>query len=167
MIEEKTSMHGSKSTVSRHRGRWYAVGCFIVLAAGGFYTFAGDARPTEQDRMAAVRAATEAAAKAPDWPETPEELIRQFWDAAAKKDFAKCTTFCPGSVASDFLYYENFPPSPAKAIGKPQPHPKMTGVALYPVQVAFPGFPNKTVKVAIIQSPEGRWVIDGQRTLWW
>lgn len=122
---------------------------------------------TQQSRSDVYRNAVKTAAAAKAWPDTPEQVIREFFDAASRKDFQKLTVLCPGSVASDYALYNKWTPSPAKAIGAPEQHPKAPGIAVYPTTVPFPGFPEKTVKMAVVRAPGGRWVIDGQHTIWW
>jgi hypothetical protein len=74
----------------------------------------------------------------------------------------------PGSVPADFkTYYDKFTPSPPGSVGSPEPHPKVSGVTVYPVTVPFPWFPNKTLKMALSRTPDGRLVIDGRNSIWW
>lgn len=102
------------------------------------------------------------------WPKTPEALLREFWKAASKKDYDRMQVLCPGSLKKDFAtHYDRFTPGPAKKIGEAQPHPLNASIKLYPVTVSFPGFPEKTIKMAVDKLPDGRLVVDGQNTIWW
>ena len=126
------------------------------------------ATPNEQERKRAVDKALEAMASETDWPQSPAELIREFWKAASRKDWARMALLCPGATAEEFKgYYDQWTPSPAKGVGAPQPHPDFPDTKLYPARVPFPRYPNKTIKMAVIESPAGRCVIHGGRTIWW
>ncbi len=145
---------------------------WIMLGNGGSSTqtnsYPSVATPSDEERSEAGKEAFESIAQEADWPETPADLIRDFWKAANQKDWTRLTVLCPGSTAGEFKgYYDQFTPSPAKGIGTPQPHPDHPDTKLFPVKVAFPGFPNKTIKMAVGKSPDGRWVIQGGRTIWW
>lgn len=122
-----------------------------------------------EERVAAyVEAEAKGAALADQWPGTPEELIYDFWEAASRKDYERLVLLCPGAQEKDFKnHYETWTPSPATAIGTPEPHPAVQGVQVYPVRVPFPGFPNKTIKMALLQMEDGRLGINGQHTIWW
>lgn len=110
-----------------------------------------------------------------DWPTTPEALVRAFWDAASKKQYERMALYCPGSLASDYKkYFDQWTPSPVKEFGAaPHPGPQLRrapdeGVRFYYARVAFPFFPNKTVKMAVPPPLEGSQLsIDGQKTVWW
>ncbi len=103
-----------------------------------------------------------------DWPATPEALIREFWSAASRRNYHRLLALCPGSTVEDFKsYYDQWVPSPARAIGRPERYPRNPSVVLYPVTVDFPGFPSKTVKMALRKLDDGRLVIDGGATIWW
>lgn len=125
---------------------------------------------TSARRQDATRAArAEAARLGADYPDTPESLIRAFWKAASRKDYARMQVLSPGSLAEDFKsYYDQWTPSPALAVAPAERHPTAPGVTVYPTQVPFPGFPNKTLKMAVRQDPATKlWVIDAQNTIWW
>lgn len=123
-----------------------------------------DDERTEAYRHAIAKGAAESTA----WPATPEALIRDFWNAAARKDYDRMVLLCPGSVKSDFkTYYDQWTPSAATAIGAPQTHSADVAVHVYPVTVPFPGFPKKTIKMAVRRAGDGRLVIDGRYTIWW
>lgn len=103
-----------------------------------------------------------------NWPETPQAVMKSFWDAAGRKDYKTLTLLCPGSKESDFKpYYDKWTPKGVQGFGQPEPHPLKSEITLYPVKVNFPNFPNKTVKMAVVQLEDGRWIIDGQNTIWW
>lgn len=153
-------------TTKPHRGRWVALIAGTTLL-GAAVLCANHVRQSTADRAGAYTAAVERIAAKKDWPQTPEALIRQFWDAVAKKDIDAACTFCPGSLRSDFAMYEKWTPQPAKAIGAPEAHPQKPGLTLYPVTVSFPHHPKKTVKMAVVKAADGRLVIDGQNTIWW
>lgn len=124
---------------------------------------------TMKQREEAHKKALEAGAKEiATWPKTPEALLRDFWNAASKKDYDRMQVLCPGSLKKDFAtHYDRFTPSPAKSVGDAQPHPLNASIKLYPVTVSFPGFPEKTIKMAVDTLPDGRLVVDGQNTIWW
>jgi hypothetical protein len=103
----------------------------------------------------------------PNWPGTEQQLIMQFWTALANKDIERACVLCPGSKPDDFAMFQKFTPQPATAIGHPEPHPQHPEVQLWPVTVPFPGFPKKTVKMAILRMDDGRLGINGQHTIWW
>lgn len=104
----------------------------------------------------------------PNWPATAEALIRDFWQSAHAKNFARMALLCPGSQGNDYsTYFSKWTPSPAKSIGAPVPHAKDPQTALYAVKVDFPLFSNKTVKMAVRPAPDGRLIIDGEKTIWW
>ncbi len=145
-----------------------AVAVGLLLGWAGFRFFSP--RPvSREDRMEAYRVAIEAGqAERGTWPGSPEGVIREFWEAASRKDYARLKVLSPGSVESDFrTYYDRWTPSPAKSVGKPEPHPRNGKIALYPTVVSFPGFPNKTVKMAVKRAEDGRYIIDGRNTIWW
>jgi type II secretory pathway pseudopilin PulG len=121
------------------------------------------------ERAKAAAVAIEAGARqAPTWPATPQALIEEFWKAASAKDYARLMVLCPGSVEADFKRnYDQWTPSPARSIGPPEAHPRAQGVQLYPVKVDFPGYPGKTIKMAVAKLDDGRLAIDGQNTIWW
>jgi len=122
----------------------------------------------EERNNAYREAMREGAEESATWPTTPESLSRDFWNAAHRKDYDRMALLCPGSVKSDFkTHYDQWTPSPAAAVGAPETHPTDAAVSLYPVAVSFPGFPNKTVKMAVRRAEDGRLVIDGRRTIWW
>lgn len=101
------------------------------------------------------------------WPATEQELIHAFWEAVSQKDFDRVLLYAPGSTRDDFKPLETFTPRPARAIGRPEPHPRHPDVTLWPTTVPFPMFPNKTVKMAIRTLDDGRLIIDGGNTIWW
>lgn len=154
---------------STHAWPWVLAFVIGAAAGGGAYVMLhGEyAAPTLEQRVAAQHAATEAIERSSEWPATPEALIRAFWEAAAKGDYAACAKLSPGAVENDFRFYKQWPPSPAKVIRAAEKHPKAPRVMVYPVTVDFPGFQDKTVKMAVVQGPGGRWVVDGQHTIWW
>lgn len=127
-----------------------------------------EAKP-DGDRTRVYRQAVERRAqKAATWPKTESELLTGFWQAASRKDFAQLILYCPGAVEKDFRQHmEKWIPSEAKHIGPPEPHPRDPKVTLYPVTVDFPGYPNKTVKMAVTRMSDGLLGIDGQHTIWW
>jgi len=124
---------------------------------------------SREERIALYQEALQSgSAQAESWPDTPQALIEDFWAAASQRDYQRLVVLCPGARVEDFKpHYDKWAPNPAKAIGQPEPHPQADGVSLYPVKVPFPGYPNKTVKMAVNQLPDGRLVIDGQHTIWW
>jgi len=107
------------------------------------------------------------AAMAAEWPKTEDELIRGFWSAIIAGDVDKACLLCPGAKPDDFGMYMKWRPSPPSAIGAPEPHPTQQGVQLRPVTLSFPGYPNKTVKMATMKTSDGRLGIDGRYTIWW
>ncbi len=121
----------------------------------------------EDRKKAYMEAEEKIAAMKETWPQTEEALIRAFWDAASRKDFDTCLLYCPGAVKSDFSMFDQFTPSPAKSVGAPEPHPTEPNQMLIPVNVPFPGFPNKTIKMATMRMNDGRLAINGQYTIWW
>ncbi|MBX3728679.1 MAG: hypothetical protein KF858_05805 [Candidatus Sumerlaeia bacterium] len=152
-----------------------------VLAAAGYSTF-HFTRPAptrsatyEQMSQAEIEERTAAyklaVAKAdelvPNWPANEQVLIVEFWRAVAAKDFDKACVLCPGSKPDDFAMFAKWTPEAPKAIGRPGPHPTKPEVLLWPVTVPFPGFPNKTIKMAVRTMEDGRLAIDGQHTIWW
>lgn len=140
----------------------------MLLGLAGFRFLAP--RPVSKaDRAEAYRVAIETGqAERGTWPGSPEEVIREFWEAASRKDYARLKVLSPGSVESDFrTYYDRWTPSPAKSVGKPELHPQNAKITLYPTVVSFPGFSNKTVKMAVERAEDGRYIIDGRNTIWW
>lgn len=127
------------------------------------------ALPSRDERQVAFEQAMAGGSKLnQSWPATPQALVTDFWQAAHEKNYDRMVLLCPGSVRQEYEgYYGNFTPSPAKAVGAPGPHPLNPDIQLYPVTVSFPGFPEKTIKMAVVQAGDGRWVIDGQHTIWW
>lgn len=122
----------------------------------------------EERRKIYQAAVTQGQSQAASWPGTPQDLITQFWLAASKRDYARMMVLCPGSKDTDYKrYYDTWTPSPASAIGPPEPHPRDRNIQLYPAHVAFPGFPQKVVKLAVTKTPDGRLVIDGAHSIWW
>lgn len=108
---------------------------------------------------------SEAAAEA--WPQSQNAIVTDFWQAIHEKNWDVVTMYCPGSSKDDFFMYDKWTPSPVKAIGQPEPHPEAPGVMLLPIKVDFPGYPNKTIKLATMHLQDGRLAIDGQHTIWW
>jgi hypothetical protein len=121
-------------------------------------------REREQLYQASVK---DSAVKIPDWPKTEQDLITRFWQEASRGNIDGAIVYTPGGKKSDFAIFEKFRPQPAKAIGKPEPHPEAKHVTMWPVTVPFPGFPEKTVKMAIFRLEDGRLAIDGRYTIWW
>ena len=144
-------------------------GYFLSQRDGNsFLWHSPESKNVEERRKAATKALAKGAAEKEIWPASPEALIREFWEAAHNKDYDKLLVLCPGSVKSDFVtYYDKWTPSPAKTIGKPEAHPIVKGVVLYPTAVSFPGYPNKTIKMAVARSNDGRLIIDGKNSIWW
>ncbi|MDX2177173.1 MAG: hypothetical protein SF028_11970 [Candidatus Sumerlaeia bacterium] len=120
-------------------------------------------------RVEAAKAARKAADSLGEaYPKSAEGVIRAFWRAASEKDYDTMAIFAPGSLRDDFAkWYDTFTPRPAEKVGSPQPHPTAPGVELYPVRVPFPGFPEKTIKMAVSKDEAGRFVIDGANSIWW
>ncbi len=125
------------------------------------------AAPTDERERAWQDAIAKGAVQKDAWPRTPEALIREFWQSAARKDTDRLLVLCPGSIADDFKLMERWTPSPATAIGAAARDPQNPSVVLYPVTVPFPNFPNKTIKMAIGRLRDGRLIVDGQKTIWW
>jgi len=163
-----TTSHATES----HQGiRWtIRIGIVAVIGLGitAFFLYRSDGSQAA-NRSEAYQAAVQAGIQAKDaWPETPEALIREYWQAAGRKDYDRLLVLCPGSLVNDFKkYYDFWTPSPAQSVGAPEPHPQDPKATLYPVKVPFPGFPNKTVKMAVRKTADGRYVIDGRNTIWW
>lgn len=121
-----------------------------------------------EERVRIYRAAlSEAEALAGSWPATEPELIRAFWEAVSLHDFDRMVLYAPGSVREDFKALETFTPGGLRKVGRPEPHPRDPEITLWPAQVPFPMFPNKTVKMAIRRLDDGRLIIDGGKTIWW
>jgi len=161
----------SHATESKPGVRW-AIRIGIVVAIGLGITAFFQYRPGGSHaagRNEAYHAAVQAGIEEEGtWPETPEALIREYWQAASQKNYDRLLVLCPGSLVNDFKkYYDLWTPSPAQSIGKPEPHPQHSTVTLYPVKVPFPGFPHKTIKMAVRKTEDGRYVIDGRNTIWW
>lgn len=101
-------------------------------------------------------------------PANPQNMIIEFWSMAAQKDWGRMCELCPGSRPDDFSqHYAGFSPQGVKSFGKPYDHPEVSGVAVYPTVVAFPGFPEKEIKMAIGKEPGEMYFIDGRYTEWW
>ncbi len=159
-------------------GKIVLVGAVIIAVAavmwqfgfrnpsGGTTSIAG-ADLSRQERKELYLAARNKAASLADWPATEQQLIHEFWKAVSEKNWDRVVALCPGGSKEDFIMYDKWTPKPAKAIGPPQPHPVEPGVEVWPVKVPFPGFPNKTIKMAVLEMDNGRLGIDGSHTIWW
>jgi hypothetical protein len=123
--------------------------------------------PLEQRKSAYEEAVAAGAAQAATWPKDEQQMAIRFWQDAAAKNWDQLLLYSPGATKDDFAIFMQFPPQQPKAVGKPEPHPTAQGVTLWPVTVPFPGFPNKTVKMAFFRLPDGRLAVDGQNTIWW
>lgn len=151
------------------------VGSIAVIAAAAGIAFAssGDKKPaaqapTAETRQAAFESATTAGAALGDYPATPQALLADFWNAANRKDYARLVLLCPGSQVADFKrHYDKWTPSPMVSASEGKPHATIPGVTMYDVKVNFPGFPNKTIRMAVIGLPDGRPAVDGKNTIWW
>ena len=146
----------------------------VVLGTAGFWVFSEDAEQgsasltVEERHELGGSALEQIKAEGDAWPGTPEAVIAEFWESASQKDYERLTLLCPGTTAAEFKkYYDQYPPSSASAIGKPEPHPSIPEVKFYRTKVPFPGFPNKTLKMAVRQYDGQHWVIDGENTVWW
>lgn len=114
-----------------------------------------------------LEAEKQGAQMAAAWPKTEEETISAFWAAITAGDIAKACIYCPGAKPDDFGMYAKWRPSAPTSIGAPEAHPTEKGVMLRPVVLSFPGYPNKTVKMALMKTSDGRIAIDGRWTIWW
>lgn len=139
-------------------------GVLIFHARGG-----SDSRQTAtaEQRAKAVAKAAEARLQDKSWPDTPEALIADFWNAASRKDYQRLLVLCPGAVAGDFKVYEQWTPSPAKQISALPADPAKPGLQLFAVKVPFPHFPDKTIKMAIRKDSRELLIVDGGSTVWW
>jgi hypothetical protein len=118
-----------------------------------------------QDRTAAYMKVMASAATNP-LPSSAEDVITKFWDAASKGDLDTMLRLCPGSMKTDFASFAKYPPSPAKSIGKGEPHPTAKGVTVYAVTMSYGKSPDRTIKMAVKQTPDGHYMIDGLNTVW-
>ncbi|CAN5361235.1 hypothetical protein BH09SUM1_BH09SUM1_18110 [soil metagenome] len=140
----------------------------LVGAGAKVYQSSHSSAPTDEQRMVSAVQSVKAADADPTWPATPEAVVKDFWKAASKKDYARLTVLCPGSQVSDFkAHYDSMTPGEATAVGAPQQHPTDKTVTLYPVTVPFPHFPKKTIKMAVTKTDAGKYVIDARNTIWW
>ncbi len=154
----------------RRRFRWLII-CAVAIGGTLWYTgaitlFASSAH-SEQERKKLYDSALAQAAASSTWPKTEQELITVFWKAIAEEDLKQAALYCPGSTESDYSSYKRLQPSPEIRIGQPQPHPRASGVTLWPAQVRFTYFGKKTIKLAIGKGPSGLLIIDGKNTIWW
>ncbi len=122
---------------------------------------------TREEREQLYTEATERAATNSDYPSTEQELIKQFWQSIVDADWKTTTMLCPGSQQKDFAMYEKWKPGPIKSVGVAEPHQKAPGVQMWPISTSFPGFPEKTIKLAVRKTEDGRLIIDGSHTIWW
>lgn len=175
-------MKNQPNATASHRARNIVL-AFAVLASAGYGAWHYLGSNGEGTRQATYenltqeefneRAAlyTEAAQKGkeliPDWPANEQELFTQFWTAIANHDMERALVLCPGAKADDFAMFGKFTPKPPTAIGRPEPHPQHADIPLWPVTVPFPGYPNKTVKMAVARMDDGRIAVNGQHTIWW
>ncbi|MEQ8820313.1 MAG: hypothetical protein RLY93_08710 [Sumerlaeia bacterium] len=157
------------------------LGALVLFGAATYGIVSEPVKPATQDTQAAAQANDEIAERTSaaqaamaridqtaNWPADPKQLVLQFWEAASRKDFDAMVTMCPGAKAGDFEpYYGKWVPKPATAVGDPEPHPTEPGILLYPAKVPFPGFPNKTIKLAVVPGPNNRPIIDGRYSIWW
>ena len=133
------------------------------------------AHPASSDKASAERRAEAfqeamkaGAALKSTWPATPQAVVADFWSAAARKDWARILLLCPGTLESDFKpHFDKWTPEPPSSVGAAERHPIHKDVALYPVKINFPGYPNKTIKMAVRSAPDGRLIIDGENSIWW
>ena len=153
--------------MKKYFGPTIVIGMIILGGVIFFGTSKQEANQLEEREKAYVEAVEVGTADKDTWPETPRELIVEFWEAASRKDFERLAILCPGSIEDDYKMYEQWTPSPVQSIGKPESHPMKPNVTLYPVKVSFPEYPNKTIKMALTKLDDGRFVIDGQNTIWW
>lgn len=156
---------------------------FLAVGVLAFYSFqdrSGESETTAvspiqtmtqedlAERTALYEKANEAAQQFPEWPQSKEDLIEEFWAGIQSGDIAKAVIYCPGSKESDFQPYLQFPPAAAvQAIGNPHPHPDFPEVELTPVSIPFPGFPDKVIRMAFLTTDDGRIAVDGRYTIWW
>ncbi|MEO8376705.1 MAG: hypothetical protein ABI579_03475 [Candidatus Sumerlaeota bacterium] len=155
-------------------------GLALFAAAGvGIYFFQSRdaaAQPAEQTvngvttqarKELYANAMKEGEKSAATWPKTEQEVITEFWKAASEGNLDRAILYVPGASKKDFAMMEKYRPSPVKQIGNPETNPNSPGVTMWPTTVPYPNFPNKTVKMAVMKLPDGRFVIDGKNTIWW
>lgn len=144
--------------------------CAIAVGATLWYTgVIGKASSTSSGtkREELYNNALAEAAASSAWPKTEQELITKFWTAIASGNVKQATLYCPGSTESDYVSYTRLKPSPGIRVGQGQPHPRTRGVTLWPSQVSFSYFGNKTIKLATGKGQSGQLIIDGKNTVWW
>jgi hypothetical protein len=153
---------------------WALAGAALLAAVVGVVWLAQSRQaPVEQSNLSRRQQAfNEAVSATPEpgeaWPQTPQAVIEAFWLAASRKDYARMTVLCPGSLEADYKkHYDKWTPSPARSIGSPRPVAGQAGVERYPVTIDFPGYAGKTVKMAVRKLDDGRPAIDGEHTIWW
>ncbi len=184
MYSQASSSKSSASPSSPASGsKFFMVAIAVILAAAAgaiAYKHAGgrahsyrtdkpqEAATPDKRAQAYNQAMEKGHAQIATWPKTERELVLDFWGAVRRKDYERLTLLCPGSIADDYSpYCEKWTPEPPSAIGNPEANPSAPNFPLIPVKVSFPGFPNKTIKMALVRAQDGRLIIDGDHTIWW
>jgi len=172
IMKNQMAMGRDVEPVSSIRGGWTLCALIVSAVVLGAVVYglhrSGSGASKESRAQAYQVAMAKAEAEKDSWPGSPEELIAQFWEAASRKDYPRLVILSPGSLESDYRkYYDQWTPSASSSVGKPEPHPQISEVTMYPTKVSFPGFPNKTVKMAVRKAADGRHIIDGRNTIWW